>query len=420
MSAIPQTYNTEQDMQCSPDMAGLFLKMARVMGDLHGISKDGTNKFHNYDYVSADGIANLVRPVMAKHGLAFFYTMTRVETFETSYMVHYRMTIADGESGGMLHSHIAQDVQHTNRKGNQDDKALGKAHTIAQKYFLMRTFLLGASDDEDSDGDEQATAPRGNRQQPQRTSTAAPTPARPADEQVKLVAVVKDGDVYTLKGIYRGKGRYAQVTGLDLFNEAGINTSQWNKGTSTNPHPLPEYDAVFQATQHTGTRLNTDGWQRSVMVVSPKPDADDTIAHATIAKHDKNAERTIGRDREPDMPKVASRQDVNDLYDGEMLEVIRFERLDGAKGARWGDAVMQTPGKDEPDLHVQVYIETIRELEALTGVTVGTADTITPDQQLIATLEKRGKNSGLRIAAKSLDLLNTVIGELGDPEQAVS
>src|SRR5690606_19764338 len=70
----------------------------------------------------------------------------------------------DAETGETLSQKWSSAAPHTliTRDGKEygDDKALGKAHTYAEKYFLLRTFMITSKDDPDLDQNNDRAAPK--------------------------------------------------------------------------------------------------------------------------------------------------------------------------------------------------------------------------------------------------------------------
>lgn len=130
--------------------AKFFSKLSRITGSVRNIKKDATNKFHKYDYVSADGVLQTIAPLMAEENIALISETLEVGIDDKVYMPKYRFTFVCGDTGYMLPCDWYGETVHTTNKGARDDKALNKSATIAQKYFLLKTFLIATGDDPDS------------------------------------------------------------------------------------------------------------------------------------------------------------------------------------------------------------------------------------------------------------------------------
>jgi len=146
----------------APELAATI---AQVMADIDGVPKTGYNDFHNYEYSTDDDVMGALRPVMAKHGLVALPDLVSrdVQRFGSEaegYTLHTRIvldiTLIDSDSGQqrtMRWEGEAQDTQ---------DKGLYKAYTSAIKYFMLKTFLLSADTDVETDdiaGKQGASSP---------------------------------------------------------------------------------------------------------------------------------------------------------------------------------------------------------------------------------------------------------------------
>lgn len=145
---------------------GLFIKMAKIMGEIETIPKTGYNKHHGYAYASDEDVLNCVRGLLAKHQVAFFAEMIEDheetlstknggKTTKTSVWFRYTFVCADtGQSQSAKWKGVAIDNQ---------DKGLSKAATLAQKYFLLKTFNISTGNPED-DADNYSPLPEGKPQ----------------------------------------------------------------------------------------------------------------------------------------------------------------------------------------------------------------------------------------------------------------
>src|SRR5688572_9435893 len=122
------------------DNAKLFGKMAKVMAKCRTLEKTGKNTFDRYDYVTADVIAIRIGQLLAEHGIAFFPSMTSIETNEyttqkggTNFrtVAHFQMTLACADTGATFTS------MWTGEAIDRSDKSISKAAVSAVKYFLL-------------------------------------------------------------------------------------------------------------------------------------------------------------------------------------------------------------------------------------------------------------------------------------------
>lgn len=132
----------------------LVKKLAKVMSDVKHIEKKGFNKFHNYAYATESDVAEKVREVLAEQHVIMLPDVIDHITREhinakgkTEYIatVKVKFTFIDGETGEELSIHSAGEGQ------DAGDKAVYKAITGAQKYALMKAFMIPTGDDPEAD-----------------------------------------------------------------------------------------------------------------------------------------------------------------------------------------------------------------------------------------------------------------------------
>lgn len=123
--------------------APLFAKLARAMGTLGRLPKNGHNAYHNYDYVTDGDVADSVRKALAGEGVAFFAEMLSTEKVGGNTVCHFLYTFADGESGETWQ------CQWWSEAADKTDKGISKAATSGLKYFLLKNFILSTGDVED-------------------------------------------------------------------------------------------------------------------------------------------------------------------------------------------------------------------------------------------------------------------------------
>src|SRR5690606_33447300 len=132
----------------------LVKKLAKVMSEVKYIKKNGFNKFNNYSYATESDVAEKVREVLADQQVIMLPDVVEHSTREhvnrkgnTEYIatVKVKFTFIDGETGEELSIHSAGEGQ------DAGDKAVYKAITGAQKYALMKAFMIPTGDDPESD-----------------------------------------------------------------------------------------------------------------------------------------------------------------------------------------------------------------------------------------------------------------------------
>lgn len=136
----------------------LHMKLSAILGEVSGIPKSGFNSFHNYAYAQESDVLDSIRPKLAESGISVVVSTDRVEVKEVLQgsklltIIQGTIIFTDSESGEYVHIPIAG-----NGMDNQD-KGLPKAITMAVKYGLMKTFLMGTPDDAEHDQAEQHQA----------------------------------------------------------------------------------------------------------------------------------------------------------------------------------------------------------------------------------------------------------------------
>lgn len=207
----------------SNDKATLFKKMSNVMAQLDRIEKRGHNTFFNYDFVTSDDVLQAVRKAMAKEGLAFFVNMLCSEIVETGgmdksgnpkkkHVTDFEFNIADGETGEVLTCIWKGEAL------DNEDKALSKCATSAEKYFLLKTFLIGTGDEPDPDESDDTG---------KKSAVKKPESHKPSADITK--------DLAHLSGIVDSEGKaYLMMTKEELSNRSiGIGKALTKNGLTT-------------------------------------------------------------------------------------------------------------------------------------------------------------------------------------------
>lgn len=195
----------------------LVAKLAEVMQAVDRIKKRGHNAFHNYDYATEADIVEAVRHEMASRFLMLIPEVVHLATQELGpnkkgdprdplTVLTMRFTFMDGETG----ESISRQWFGVGQDGG--DKGVYKAMTGAEKYFLMKTFLIPTGDDPEQDSKDDKGAVK-EREAATVKPTAATKRTRPA---------LTDGAVYLEKVTPKTRGGmdYAEIvtsTGEVLF-----------------------------------------------------------------------------------------------------------------------------------------------------------------------------------------------------------
>lgn len=127
-------------------------KLLQVINAISGkVNKSGYNSFQKYKYVTEGDLIDAVREELVKNGLmittSVVSSLTSQEEGSDQYMTHVILehNIVDVESGE-VHS-----VRSAGSGADKLDKGVYKAITGANKYFLLKTFLLSGDDDPEND-----------------------------------------------------------------------------------------------------------------------------------------------------------------------------------------------------------------------------------------------------------------------------
>ena len=140
-------------------LAGLNKKIAVVMGQLQVVQEDA--KHHQgWKYASYGAVVQGVREALSEQGVGLYANLIHYEQQKQpkgiKSIVEVEFTFADGETGTMRTSRWAGEAADF----GVADKGLNKAYTAAEKYFLMRTFLVSTTDDVEPDATSQPKTTR--------------------------------------------------------------------------------------------------------------------------------------------------------------------------------------------------------------------------------------------------------------------
>ena len=132
---------------------GLYPKIARIMGRLNRLPKTGRNAHFKYDFVTDADVADAVRKELATENVAFFASMIEATQEGKHTVATFQFIFACGDTGD------TQTCMWVGEANDSQDKGLTKAATSAEKYFLLKTFMLSAGDSAD-DPDSSAEQPQ--------------------------------------------------------------------------------------------------------------------------------------------------------------------------------------------------------------------------------------------------------------------
>lgn len=181
----------------------LFAKLAKITGEISRVPKRGRNEFHKYDYVTEADLLDAVRSKLAEAGIAYFFSVVEATVRPTDNAkagpiteVRVAVTFADSETGDSM------TVFGVGAGQDAGDKGVYKAITGAQKYVLMKTFLVPTGDDpEQEDAPVKPASKRvasGGKDAGQAKPSEAATPVAPS-------ITVEGGDAEIPSGKLQGR-----------------------------------------------------------------------------------------------------------------------------------------------------------------------------------------------------------------------
>lgn len=133
----------------------IYEKINKIMADTPYIFKDGKIEFKNTKYraVTEENVLNMLRPKMIEQGLVMFpvsLDFSKDEIITTANMV-FKVVNAENPEEFIL-------VASGGQGADSQDKGIGKAITYANKYALLKMFLVPTGDDPDKVSSEEITA----------------------------------------------------------------------------------------------------------------------------------------------------------------------------------------------------------------------------------------------------------------------
>jgi len=187
---------------------------ADALAEIHQVGFDSKHQ-QGWTYASFDAIANVLRPVLAKHGLSVAPTMddVKVEERGQSRSGNTELLATACISLALMHTNGAMRItKHQGQGSDYSDKAINKAWTVAAKYALMRLFLISTGEkDENEDDDIGKVVPERkpeplNQQpaQPRLDWTQNPT-ERAAFQQWRERLTLSDAECKRLAAAYQGQ-----------------------------------------------------------------------------------------------------------------------------------------------------------------------------------------------------------------------
>jgi len=78
----PRTGATGETAPSPPGKAVLYRKLAAVLAEVERVPKNGVNQFFHYRYATESDLVDVLRPALAKNGIAVFFTVVGIETID--------------------------------------------------------------------------------------------------------------------------------------------------------------------------------------------------------------------------------------------------------------------------------------------------------------------------------------------------
>lgn len=124
---------------------GLHKKIVNVMKSITSISKDGFNAFHKYKYVTDAAIVTEIRKELIENNLVVIPSQENIDVSGELTILKIKYSLIDADSGERQESYV-YGAGH-----DKGDKGVYKAATGAEKYYLLKTFLLPTDDDPENE-----------------------------------------------------------------------------------------------------------------------------------------------------------------------------------------------------------------------------------------------------------------------------
>lgn len=172
----PLVVHQSEQKAYPPKIAKAILKITR---EISPVKKAGVNTFHSYQYPKWEDVLDELGPKISEAGLIVQMDEVAHAGFQDGRMMEatFEFTIIN-EDGDFWPDkpRITQMCKLIDAKGTLDDKAASKAHTQAQKYFLMQLFKIRVRDmaEDDLDYDPKKHAAPKRRMVPTSTGKVAP------------------------------------------------------------------------------------------------------------------------------------------------------------------------------------------------------------------------------------------------------
>lgn len=200
------------------EMKQLAEKILKVIASVKSVSKDGFNAFHKYKYVTDAAIVSEIRREMIANRLILIphQESCRQDGELTTLVVKYKLM--DVDSGEVMESSV---IGYGKDSG---DKGIYKAATGAEKYYLLKTFLLPT--DDDPENEKEAPRPRATKEDIRKFDSSLP-PKKEAEflgnqEVVSLITLMKEKNLPNT--LLQARLKDMGIAGLNVIPKAQYNS----------------------------------------------------------------------------------------------------------------------------------------------------------------------------------------------------
>lgn len=208
-----------------PPGRGLTLaaRICAIMSECKTIEKRGKNHSQGYTYVREADVADHVRDLLGKHGVACLPSVEHIDEREYKSAKGYAMRFVRVRVRYALinadNPEERYEIVHFGDSSDSGDKALYKAITGAHKYMMMRLFFIGADDDPENDRGQPA-APPPPAPQPRvvpanKMPAAPPAPVAPVRQYMYDIGILDEDRIPNAKLLL-------QRAGATAINDYGV------------------------------------------------------------------------------------------------------------------------------------------------------------------------------------------------------
>ena len=194
--------NTEEPAPIAvPSIDGAILLAQQA---LDKVGKDATNKFHNYNYTSSEGMLSACRAALHSAGLLVRRTHWRIDpTIGEFGTLVSDIVVAHPESGAKIVDNVMWPI--VPEKGRPFDKALAGALTTSLNYFLRDLLQVPREEETMDTRNDKEYEPRRQAPAPSRPAPA-PAPKPQAAPQAQQTAFMDDSEYTRITCKYIDEG----------------------------------------------------------------------------------------------------------------------------------------------------------------------------------------------------------------------